>query len=78
MDTKLYKSPVETLTLTKATVNADSAAAEPAIRSCTGASACDTTSTVVLVDVATSALDSAFMTFDDSSLLLTVEPTVSS
>lgn len=78
MDTKLYKSPVETLTLTRATINADSEQAEPAIRSCTGAAACDRTSTVVLVDKATGVLDAAFMTFDDSTMVLTVEPTVSS
>ena len=78
LDTKLMKSPVETITLTKAAVNSASTQAEPAIRSCTGASTCDVSSTVVLVDANTSALDSAFMTFDASTLVLTVEPTVSS
>lgn len=78
MNTDLMKVPVETLTLTKAAINADSEQAEPAIRSCTGANACDRTSTVVLVDKATGSLDSAFMTFDATTLLLTVEPTVSS
>ena len=78
LSTLLMASPVATLTLEKATVNADSEQAEPAIRSCTGANACDTTSTVVLVDQDTAALDGAFMTFDDSTLVLTVEPTVSS
>ena len=78
MNTDLMKVPVETLTLTKASINADSEQAEPAIRSCTGANACDRTSTVVLVDKATGTLDSAFMTFDATTLLLTVEPTVSS
>lgn len=78
MDTKLMKSPVETLTLAKATINADSEQAEPAIRSCTGANLCDRTSTVVLVDKSTTTLDAAFMTFDTTTLVLTVEPTVSS
>lgn len=78
LDTKLYKSPVETGTLTKATVNVASESASPAIRSCTGASACDTSSTVVLVDKATSSLDAAFMTFDTTTLLLSVEPKISS
>ena len=72
------KSPVETVTLTKATVNAQSEQAEPAIRSCTGANTCDKTSTVVLVDKAKNALDGAFMTFDANTLVLTVEPTISS
>jgi hypothetical protein len=78
LDTKLMKAPVETITLTKASVNTASTQAEPAIRSCTGANACDYTATVVLVDGNTSALDGAFMTFDTSTLVLTVEPTVSS
>ena len=78
MNTDLMKDPVETLTLTEATINADSEQAEPAIRSCTGGNACDRTTTVVLVDKATGSLDSAFMTFDASTLVLTVEPTVSS
>jgi hypothetical protein len=43
-----------------------------------GASACDKTSTVALVDKSTGSLDAAFMTFDTSTLLLTVNPTVSS
>ena len=72
------KSPVETKTLTKATVNAQSEQAEPAIRSCTGANTCDKTSTVVLVDKAKNALDSEFMTFDANTLVLKVEPTKSS
>lgn len=78
LDTKLYKSPVETKTLTKATINAASETASPAIRSCTGASACVRTSTVVLIDKNSGSLDTAFMTFDTTTLLLTVEPTVSS
>ena len=78
MNTKLMKSPVETVTLTKATVNAQSEQAEPAIRSCTGANTCDKTSTVVLVDKAKNALDGAFMTFDANTLVLTVQPTISS
>ena len=69
-------SPVQEITLTKSTVNAASEQAEPAIRSCTGASACDKTSTVALVDKATNSLDAAFMTFDTSTLVLRVEPTV--
>ena len=78
MDTKLYDSPVQTETLIRASINADSEQAEPAIRSCTGAAACDRTSTIVLVDKDTQVLDTAFMTFDDSTMLLTVQPTISS
>ena len=78
LDTKLYNDPVETETLIRAQINSDSEQAEPAIRSCTGASACDRTSTVVLVDKDTGVLDGAFMTFDDSTMVLSVEPTISS
>lgn len=76
MATKLMKSPVETSTLVRASVNAVSEQAEPAIRSCTGAAACDKTSTLALIDKATGSLDAAFMTFDDSTMVLTVQPTV--
>jgi hypothetical protein len=48
--TKLLDQTIYTVTLTKAEINAASEIAEPAIRSCTGADACDRTSTVVLVD----------------------------
>ena len=78
MNTDLMKIPVEELTLTKAAINADSELAEPAIRSCTGGNSCDRTSTVVLVDKVTGVLDAAFMSFDATTLVLTVEPTVSS
>lgn len=78
MNTDLMKIPVETLTLTKAEINTVSEQAEPAIRSCTGANSCDRTTVVVLVDKNTSVLDSAFMSFDVDTLILTVEPTVSS
>lgn len=72
------ESPAATLTLVKATVNSDSEQAEPAIRSCTGGSTCDQTSTVALVDKATGVLDSAFMSFDTTTLVLTVTPTIAS
>ena len=72
------KSPVETLTLTLATINAASEQSEPAIRSCTGGSACDRTTTIVLVDASNSALDAAFMAFDTATQIFTVTPTVSS
>lgn len=78
LDTRLMESPAATLTLVKATVNSVSEQAEPAIRSCTGGSTCDVTSTVSLVDKATGLLDSAFMTFDTSTLVLTVTPTIAS
>jgi len=72
------KSPVDTKTLQRATVNAASETAEPAIRACTGASACDKTSTIVLVNKSTGTLDTTFMTFDTSTMVLTVQPTKSS
>ena len=78
LSTLLMADPVATITLQMATVNADSTQAEPAIRSCTGAYVCDTSSTVALVDKDTASLDAAFMTFDDGTLVLSVEPTVSS
>jgi len=76
LNTKLMKSPVQTITLAKSAINVASETATPAIRSCTGGSVCTKTSAVVIVDKAKSALDAAFMTFDTSTLVLTVEPTL--
>ena len=76
LNTKLMKSPVETITLANSAVNTASEAASPAIRSCTGGNACTKTFAVVLVDKNTSTLDAAFMTFDTTTRLLTVTPTV--
>lgn len=64
--------------LARATINADSEVAEPAIRSCTGAQSCDRTSTVSLVLKDQSPIDSDFMTFDDTTMILNLAPTQSS
>lgn len=76
--TKLMASPVFSVVLQRAIVNEASKTAEPAIRSCTGSKACDMTSSIVFVDKATQSLDTAFMSFDDSSDEFVVMPTVSS
>lgn len=64
--------------LARAAVNADSEVAEPAIRSCSGASSCDKTSTVSLIIVGVGAIDADYMTFDDTTMVLSLAPTLSS
>ena len=82
LDTELMADPIATETVPMATINADSRLTEPAIRICypdNGAPLCDETSTIVLVKKGENSIPSPPMTFDNQpTMLLTVEPTISS
>ena len=77
LTTGLMTSPADTLPFVKAEANEDSKTASPAIRACyKNSGTCPTSSTIVIVDDSTLALDAAFMSVSGNTL--TVEPTVSS